>query len=155
MKVKLCSRCPYTPRDLTGHFDSEAALHVCAKCDDEREASTNYDYSRKPHRRQQCVTVSNIPGMAQASVAQSATEGLASYGTTAAERLFVRGSALTVSGLDRKATADGYFDLTPPENACDETPATTFRGSGYRSKEPAQGASHANSSSRSVFASCW
>jgi hypothetical protein len=33
MRVKLCARCPYTPQDLTGHYDPEAALHVCAKCD--------------------------------------------------------------------------------------------------------------------------
>jgi hypothetical protein len=26
MRVKLRSRCPYTPRDLTGHFDPEGEL---------------------------------------------------------------------------------------------------------------------------------
>jgi hypothetical protein len=37
MRVKLCARCPYTPRDLASHYDPDAALHACAKCDD------NYD----------------------------------------------------------------------------------------------------------------
>lgn len=50
MKVKLCARCPYTPRDLTGHYDPEGTLHVCAKCDGQQEASTN-DYPREAHRR--------------------------------------------------------------------------------------------------------
>jgi hypothetical protein len=35
MRVKLCTRCPYTPQDLTGHYDPEAALHLGAKCDGE------------------------------------------------------------------------------------------------------------------------
>jgi hypothetical protein len=54
MRVKLCSRCPYTPRDLAGHYDPEGILHVCAKCDGRQEASTNH-YPRKAYRRQQCA----------------------------------------------------------------------------------------------------
>jgi hypothetical protein len=64
-------------------------LHVCAKCDGEQEASTDY-YPRKPHGRQQCVTAPNIPEIAQPTVARSATEGLASYGITSAEQPFVQ-----------------------------------------------------------------
>jgi hypothetical protein len=33
MRVKLCARCPYTPRDLAHHYDPEAALYACATCD--------------------------------------------------------------------------------------------------------------------------
>jgi hypothetical protein len=40
MRVKLCARCPYTPRELAGHYDPEATLHVCAKCDGEQEVLT-------------------------------------------------------------------------------------------------------------------
>ena len=35
MKVKLCARCPYKPQTLDGHYDLEAALHLCARCDGE------------------------------------------------------------------------------------------------------------------------
>jgi hypothetical protein len=43
MRVKLCARCPYQPRDLEDHCDPEAALHVCAKCDGEQVMLTNHD----------------------------------------------------------------------------------------------------------------
>lgn len=33
MQVKLCARCPYSPRDLADHYDSDAALHLCVTCD--------------------------------------------------------------------------------------------------------------------------
>jgi hypothetical protein len=137
MRVKLCSRCPYTPRDLAGHYDPEGVLHVCAKCDGEQGASTNY-CPHKAHRRQRCVTAPNIPVTAQSSVARSATENLASYGTTPAEPLSVQRSAPTVSRRARKATADGYAGFTPPDNGCGDILAAIFRSSGFRSKEPTQ-----------------
>ncbi len=56
MRVKLCRRCPYTPRDLADHYDPEAALHVCAKCDGEQAMLTNH-YPREVHRRRKCATV--------------------------------------------------------------------------------------------------
>jgi hypothetical protein len=118
MKVKLCSRCPYTPRDLAGHFDPEGELHVCAKCDGEEEASTSF-YPRKPHRRQRCVTAPDIPGIAQPTVARSATEGLASYGTTAAEQPSVQRNAPTALRHGRKVIADGYVGFTPPKSRWD------------------------------------
>jgi hypothetical protein len=46
MRVKLCARCPYTPRDLTGHYDPEAALHVCARCDGEQGVLTKHSHAR-------------------------------------------------------------------------------------------------------------
>src|SRR6266849_8015075 len=84
MRVKLCARCPYTPRDLAGHYDAEATLHVCAKCDS-RQGGTTKHYPREAHRRQKCLTVHNIFGMAQPSAAPSVTEGLVSSGTTPGE----------------------------------------------------------------------
>jgi hypothetical protein len=35
MHVKLCTRCPYSPKDLASHYDSKAVLHACAQCDSE------------------------------------------------------------------------------------------------------------------------
>ena len=137
MSVRLCSRCPYAPRDLAGHYDPEAVLHVCARCDGQREASTNH-YPRKTHRRQRCATVPSIPAMAQPSVARSATESSASSGTTRGEPLSVQGSALTASRPAWMATADGYVDFSPPDNGRGGTPAAIFQGSGFPSKELAQ-----------------
>jgi hypothetical protein len=136
MRVKLCSRCPYIPRDLAGHYDPEGVLYACAKCDGEQGASTNY-YPSKAYRRQQCVTTPNILGTARPHVARFATEGLASYGTTPGEPPSVPRSALTASRHARKATADGYVDFTPPDGR-DEAPAAILRSSGFWSKEPAQ-----------------
>jgi hypothetical protein len=134
MRVKLCSRCPYTPRDLAGHYDPEGVIHVCAKCDGAETANTNR-YPRKADRRQQCAIPPNIPGMAQPSVAQFVTESLASYGTTRGEPHSARGSALTATRHARKTTVDGYVDFTPPDDR-GEPLAAILRNSGFRSKEP-------------------
>ena len=75
MRVKLCARCPYAPRDLAGHYDPEAAFHACAKCDGEQGMITNH-YPREARRRRRCPTVANIFGTTQRSVAPSATESL-------------------------------------------------------------------------------
>jgi hypothetical protein len=76
MRVKLCARCPYAPRDLAGHYDPEAALHACAACDGEQGMITNH-YPREVHRRRKCATVPNIFGATPRSAAPSATENLA------------------------------------------------------------------------------
>src|ERR1700676_5762671 len=90
MRVKPCARCPYTPQDLTGHYDPEAALHVCAKCDGEQGVLTNH-YPREAYRRRKCATVRNILGMTQRSAALSVTESLVSSGTTPGELPSVQG----------------------------------------------------------------
>jgi hypothetical protein len=84
MRVKLCARCPYTPRDLADHYDPRAVLHVCAKCDDEQGMLTNH-YPRAANRRRECATVPNLFGTTQRSDARSVTESLVSSGTTAGE----------------------------------------------------------------------
>jgi hypothetical protein len=124
MRVRLCSRCPYTPRDLAGHYDPDGILHACAKCDG-HEASTNH-YPRKAQRRQQCATVPAIYVTAQPIVARSATEGLASSATTPGKPPSVQGSALTVSRAAGKATADGCVAFKRPDNGWDENPAAFF-----------------------------
>ncbi|MEA2914608.1 MAG: hypothetical protein QOJ15_6689 [Bradyrhizobium sp.] len=113
MRVKLCARCPYTPQDLTGHYDPEAALHVCAKCDGEHGGSTQH-YPRKAYRRRTCSTAPNIFGMAQRSVAPSVMESLASSGTTPGELPSVQRGALIASRSASRTTADGYADFKPP-----------------------------------------
>jgi hypothetical protein len=137
MRVKLCARCPYTPRDLVGHYDPKGALHACARCDGQQEASTN-QYPRKAHRGQQCARVFNISETARPSVARSVTEELASSAATPAEPRSVQRSALTATRHARMAASDGYVDFTPPDNGYGETPAEFFQNSGLRSKELAQ-----------------
>src|ERR1700730_694787 len=117
MRVKLCLRCPYAPRDLAGHYDPEGILHACAKCDGQ-EASTNH-YPRKAQRRQKCATVTNIFITAQPSVARSVTESLASSDAAPGKPPSVQRNTLTASRCARRATADGYVDFRlPPENRC-------------------------------------
>jgi hypothetical protein len=114
MRVKLCARCPYTPQDLTGHYDPEAALHACAKCDGEQGMLTNH-YPREAHRRRTCPTVPNIFGMAQRGAAPSVTESLVSSGTTPGELPSVQRSAPIASRPARTATAGGYVGFELPD----------------------------------------
>ena len=106
MRVKLCARCPYTPRDLASHYDPDAALHACAKCDDNYDMSDRH-YPRAAQRRQRCATIHNIVEMAQRSAAPPVMESLASSGTTAGGLPSVQRPALAASGLARRATVDG------------------------------------------------
>jgi hypothetical protein len=137
MRVKLCARCPYTPRDLAGHYDSEGTLHVCAKCDGQHEASTNH-YPREAHRRQKCVTVPNIFVTAQRNVARSVTESLVSSGTIPGELPSAQRSAPIASRPAGRTTAGGYPDFTPPDSSCSERHAAIPRLLELRSKEGAQ-----------------
>jgi hypothetical protein len=136
MRVKLCARCPYLPCDLAGHYDAEAALHLCTKCDSEQQASSRHD-PRKIHRRQKCATVLNIIATAQRSVAQSVTEGLVSSGTTPGEPRSVQRSALIASRPARRVTADGCAGFKPPDDSCGENHAAISRSSLFRNKEAA------------------
>jgi hypothetical protein len=138
MKVKLCARCPYTPRDLAAHYDPEGALHVCAKCDDEREASNNR-YPRQACRRQKCATAPNISGTARPTVARSATESLVSSGTTPARLHSVQRNAPTASRSAGRATADGCAGFKPPpDNSYGKHRAAFFQSREFWSKEVAQ-----------------
>ena len=137
MRVTLCARCPYAPRDLAGHYDPEAALHVCAKCDGEQGITTNH-YPREAHRRRKCATVPNIFGTTQRGGVPSVTENLVLSGTTPGELRSVQRSALIDSRPARKPTADGYADLRPPDRGCSENHAEISRRSEFRNKEAAQ-----------------
>jgi hypothetical protein len=134
MRVKLCERCPYLPCDLAGHYDPEGVLHLCATCDDEREASARY-YPRKAYRRQKCATIPKIVGTAQQSVARSATDSLALSGITPGEPPSVQRDALIASGRVETTTANGCHNFgPPPDNANGEAHAAT-RSSGCRIQE--------------------
>jgi hypothetical protein len=140
MRVKLCSRCPYTPRDLAGHYDPEGILHACAMCDSrQNEASANHP-PRKAQRRQKCATVSNILPTAQPSVARSVTENLGLSGTTPGAPHFAQGSALNISRPVGTPTKNGYADFeTPPDNGrSSEHHVAISRRSEFRSKETVQ-----------------
>jgi len=137
MRVKLCARCPYAPRDLAGHYDPEATLHVCAKCDGEQGMPTNH-YPRETYRRRKCATVPNIFSTTQRSGVPSVTESLVLSGTTLGELRSVQRNAPTDSRPARRATADGYVDLRPPDQSCSENHAEISQRSELRNKEAAQ-----------------
>lgn len=111
-----------TPRDLARHYNPEALLHVWAKCDGERGASTHY-YPREVYRRQRCETFPDIPGTAPPSSVRSAAESSALYDTTPGELPSVPRSALTASRCARTVTADGCVEITPPDSDRGEAPA--------------------------------
>lgn len=73
MRVKLCSRCPYAPRDLADHYDPDAALYACARCDSELEV-LNPSGPCEARRRRQCSTGLDITSTITPSVAPFATE---------------------------------------------------------------------------------
>jgi hypothetical protein len=114
MRVKLCARCPYTPRDMAGHYDPEATLHACAKCDGEHGVLTKHR-PREAQRRRECSTVHSMFGMAQRNGAPSVTENLVSSDTILGELLSVQRSALIATRPVRRATANGYADLKSPD----------------------------------------
>jgi hypothetical protein len=96
-------------------------LHLYAKCDGQRLASTDH-YPRETHRRQECATVFNIDSTAQPIVARSVREGLASSGITPAEPPSAPGSAPTGSGFVGRTTVD-FYPVTRPPNSCSDDPA--------------------------------
>lgn len=107
MRVKLCARCPYTPRDLAHHYDPEAALHACAKCDNELDL---YE-----PRRQKCSTEIETTSAAQSSVAPFARESSASSAITAREPRSAPRNASTSSGHDATTTQDGCGACARPD----------------------------------------
>jgi hypothetical protein len=137
MKVKLCTRCPYAPRDLADHYDPEAALHVCAKCDGEQRMLANH-YPREAQRRRKCATVRNIFGTMQRSAAPSVTESSVSSATTRGELSSVQRDALTALRLARRTTADGCADFKSSDNRRSESHAEISRRSEFLNKEATQ-----------------
>jgi hypothetical protein len=110
MRVKLCARCPYTPRDLADHYDPAAALHACAKCDGEQRMLDQRDLG-ETHRRRKCSTTQFPSGKTQWNVAPFATESSASSVTIAVESPSVQSGASITSRPAGRATADGCGDF--------------------------------------------
>jgi hypothetical protein len=137
MNVKLCTRCPYTARDLSGHYDPKAVIHLCAKCDGERPASIKH-YPHKTRRRQECATVFNIEVTAQPTAAQSVREGLVSSDTTPGGPPSVQKNAPSVSKTVERTTADFYLVSRSPNDGCDDDPGAISRSSISWTKEIAQ-----------------
>jgi hypothetical protein len=139
MRVKLCARCPYAPRDLAGHYDPESELYACAKCGLGQKLSSTNHYPRKTGRKQKCATALNILGMPPPSVALSATESLVSSATTPGEPPSAQKSALAASRPVKRPTTDGYVDFIPqPDKGCNERHAPMFQRSEFRSEDVAQ-----------------
>lgn len=115
MSAKLRANCPYTPRDLAGHYDPNGQLHACAKCDGRHGPSTDY-YPHKSHRRQLCATVPIITGTAKASAARFVTDDLVSSVTTSAEPPSAQGNAPIASRSVGMRTADGCAGLKRPDD---------------------------------------
>jgi len=113
MRVKLCTRCPYTPRDFEGHYDPVAAAHACARCDGEQDRDKLY-YPRDSYRRRKCSIFPSILSIPRQSAAPSVAGSSVSSGTIPGDRTSVRGSAPIASSFAGKATADGFTGFEPP-----------------------------------------
>ena len=136
MRVKLCTRCPYTPRDLEDHYDPEATAHACARCDGEQDKVKLY-YPLETSRRRKCSIVPKIFSIPQRSAARCVAGSSVSSGTIPGDRTSVRRSALIASTFVGRPTGDGCGSFKPAETASKENLAEISSGSGLGEKEAA------------------
>ncbi len=113
MQVKLCARCPYSPRDLADHYDINAALHLCATYDAEYDPCETL---RRPTCRTRVSNATGKTGLTARHAVPSATESLALFAITAVARPSVQPDASSVSSSAGTATAAGYGDFELPEH---------------------------------------
>lgn len=59
MRVKLCARCPYTPRDLADYYDANSSSHLCFRCDS-KSAPAGLAILVTTNRESKCATAENI-----------------------------------------------------------------------------------------------
>jgi hypothetical protein len=59
MRVKLCARCPYAPRDLADYYDANSGSHLCFRCDS-KSAPAGLAILVTANRESKCVTAENI-----------------------------------------------------------------------------------------------
>jgi hypothetical protein len=133
MRVKLCTRCPYTPHDLAGHYDPDAAFYACAKCDaifDSRNLGEAY-------RRRQWPTIPPTISSIPQRVVPSATDDSASSATTPGAPLCAQGSASIASRPAETATPDGCANFSPRDDR-HRTGTAVFGGSAFQNREPAE-----------------
>jgi len=139
MRVKLCSRCPYTPRDLGHHYDAQAIAHACARCDGEQVKVKLY-HPLEPYRRRKCSIVPKLFNIPQRGVAPCVAESSVSSVTIPGDRTSVRRNVLIASTYVGRATAGGCgcAPFKPPETGSKETLSETSSHSSFRKEEPAQ-----------------
>jgi hypothetical protein len=113
MQVKLCARCPYSPRDLADHYDVNAALHLCATCDAESNLCKTL---RRRTCRTRMIKATGKTGPIELHAARSATGSSASFAIIAVGRLSARSDASSASSSAGRATAAGYGDFELPED---------------------------------------
>ena len=134
MRVRLCNRCPYTPRDLADHYDSAAALYACARCDGE-VGILNPSDSWKAKGRQPCATAFHTGSTTtQPSAAPFAKDGLAWFAITHGEPPCAPRDASIASSSAGRPTANGCADFAPPDAHLGE-PIGLCDGSGTRNRE--------------------
>jgi hypothetical protein len=137
MRVRLCSRCPYTPSDLADHYDPGAVAHACAKCDGEQDKVKMY-YPRESNRRRKCAISPNISMQPQRNAAPCAAANSVSSGTIPGGLHSVQRSALVAPSFVGRATAAGSERLKSPDSARGNGPSGLSLLPAFREKEPAQ-----------------
>ena len=76
MRVKLCARCPYSPRDLADYYDANSSSHLCFRCNNKR-APAELAILVTANGTSQCATAENIlNAAAQQRPALSVAESL-------------------------------------------------------------------------------
>ena len=132
MRVKLCNRCPYTPHDLAGHYDPDAVLYACAKCD----SIFDPHVLREAYRRRQWSITHPTISMIPPGAARFAKDDLASSATIPGEPLCAPRSASIASRPDARATRDGCAGFASPDGRRD-VPGVS-RDTVFQSREPAE-----------------
>jgi hypothetical protein len=133
VQVKLCAQCPYSPCDLAGHYNIDAALHLCATCDAEHDASKTL---RRRTCRTRTINATGRNGQTGLHAVPSAMENLALFATTAVAWPCVQPSASNVSGSAGRTTAAGYGDFELREGGSKDQSAS-LRRSGASENEQA------------------
>lgn len=137
MRVKLCARCPYTPRDLEDHYDPQATAHACARCDGEPDKIKMY-YPRETHRRRKCLHAPKIFSIPQPSAAPLVAESSVSSDTILADCSSARRSASVASGTVGTAIAGGWAIFERLETIAGGKPTAILSRSEIRNKASAR-----------------
>jgi hypothetical protein len=132
VQVKLCTQCPYSPRDLADHYDIDAALHLCARCD---AKFGSFHTLRRRRCRARTINATGSSGPTKLRAVPSAMASLVSFAIIAAARPCVRPGASTVSSFAVRTIAAGYGDFELPEHGSVDQNAN-FRRSGVSDEEP-------------------
>ena len=104
MRVKLCARCPYAPRDLADYYDANSGSHLCFRCDS-KSAPAGLAILVTANRESKCATAENILNAVSGDKPKlSATESAGPPETSfiaVAERLYTIIAARSFSRTER------------------------------------------------------